>query len=257
MDDINDIVSFKSGGSEAAKAEPVVETPAEPKVVEAAPTAAQERDESGKFKAKAEAEKPVENTEPTTVSERPVEQKKDSVSALIAMRQRLQAAENRVRELEAGKTEKPDIFTEPEKAVQELVAQQVAPIKAKFFTRSVQDAEKAHDDFGAAYSNFEKLMDANPALLLELREAEDPGEFIYLVGSNTPEHREAMAAKHRETVSAKDAEIAALKAENEALKKSQTARSDVPESLNRQPSGAIPDRDSDSDISKIVRFKSS
>jgi hypothetical protein len=251
MDDINDIVSFKSGGGEpAAKAEVVAETP---KVEEVAPTATQERDESGKFKAKEEAKSEPAVTPPVE-TQKPVQ--KDSVSALIAMRTRLQAAENRVKELEAGKAEKPDIFTDPEKAVGDLVNQQVAPIREKFFKQSINAASKTYDDFQQAAENFSAMMESNPILVQQLRNDEDPGEFIYRIGSNTPEFREAQAAKTRETLSAKDIEIATLRAEIDTLKKTQQTRNDVPESLNRQPSGAIPDRDSDTDIKNIVRFKS-
>lgn len=260
MDDINSIVSFKSGGEPskaepAAKAEPVVETPQEPKGEQAATPAAQERDEAGKFKAKEEVKAdPKVETKVEPKEQKPVGQ----LAALMAERAKRQELERRLAALEKGQpqAEKPDIFTDPERAVAELVNQQTGPIRERFFKQSINTAAKSYEDFDAAAENFSAMMEANPSLIQQLRSEEDPGEFIYRVGSNTPEFREAQAAKTREQLSAKDTEIAALKAQIETLTKTSQAKNDVPESLNRQPSGAIPDRDSDTDIKNIVRFKS-
>jgi hypothetical protein len=196
----------------------------------------------------------VKPEKPAEPKEKPVGQ----LAALMAERAKRQELERRLAALESGKAETPDIFTEPEKAVQALVAKQVAPIKSEFFLMSLENAQNKHADFEGAMENFVKIMEANPALEAQLREERNPGEFIYLVGSNTPEFRQARDAKHREEVTAKDTEIAALKAEVEALKKYQSARNEIPESLNRLPSGAVPERDGDAmDIRNIVRFKPS
>jgi hypothetical protein len=254
----SEIALFKSGGQSTATGASIPDKAATP--------AAQERDEGGKFKAKesekveakpeAETAKPVETaSKPEAKAEKPTGQ----LAALMAERSKRQALEQELAALKQGKqTESPDIFTEPEKAVKALVDKEVAPLKIRFFQRSVADAQKAYPDFGDAYENFAKIIDAgNAALLAELQAADDPGEFIYLVGSNTPEFRAARDTKHREEMTAKDAEITALKAEIETLKGARKAQDEVPESLNRQPSGAVPARDSDRmDINNIVRFKS-
>ncbi len=258
----SDIALFKSGGASSG-AKPTGEVAATP-----AAEKTQERDDSGKFKSKepaaeAKAEvKPESKPEAKPAEVKPAEKQEPKptgqLAALMAERAKRQELERRLAALESGKAETPDIFTEPEKAVQALVAKQVAPIKSEFFLMSLENAQSKHADFEAAMENFVKVMDANPALENQLREERNPGEFIYLVGSNTPEFRQARDSKHREEVSAKDTEITALKAELETLKAAAKARSEVPESLNRQPSGAVPERDGDEmDIRKIVRFKPS
>jgi hypothetical protein len=267
MDDINDIVSFKSGGS----SEPAVEAKAEPvqPVAEAAPKgepekaaatpAAVERDESGRFKAKAGEPAQEPQTEVKPEPAKPAGQ----LAALLAERAKRQEAEQRqaaleqeIAALKSGQTEKPDVFTDPEGTVQRLVDQKIAPVKQRFFAMSVQAAEKQYGaEFEAAAEQFMALAEANPGLIQQLKDSEDPGEFVYQTGTNTPEFRQAQAKKASEALSAKDTEIAALKAEVEALKNAQQSRNAVPESLNRQPSGAVPARESDSDINSIVRFK--
>jgi hypothetical protein len=256
---INDIVSFNGSGKEpsgeTAKAE--------------AATPAVERNESGQFKskeqtedkaevpAKAEAEaKPEVDAKVETKPEPKAEKPTGQLAALLAERAKRQELEARLAKLEQGNTEKPDFFTDPEKAARDLVQKEIAPLKQRYFQRSITDAQKAHgEDFEAAAENFSQLIEANPVLREQWLKEDDPGEFIYLVGSNTPEFRQAREAKTQETLTAKDAQIATLTAEIEAMKKAQGARDSVPESLNRQPSGSVPARQDDDDISSIVRFK--
>lgn len=270
-DDINSIVPFRSGAfaesqSEPAKAEPV-EAKDEPKGEEAAPPAATERDEAGRFKAKDEAEKPAEAAKPEGQETEQKSAKQDKASgqlaALMAERAKRQELERELAQLRAGNqpsTAQPetDIFTDPEKAVQTLVEKQVAPLRQRFFNMSMQAAQGRYgDEFDAAAEHFMVLAEANPNLSQQLRAAEDPGEFVYLVGTSTPEFRQAQAKKATEALAAKEAENAALKAEIEALKKGQSARDAVPDSLNRQPSGSVPEREADQeDAMNIVRFKS-
>jgi hypothetical protein len=259
VDDINDIVQFKSGGetsAEPVKAEPVEAPTGEAE--QAAATPAAERDEAGRFKAK-EAEPAKAEAPEAKPVEKPAEKPSGQLAALLAERAKRQQLEQELAQLRQGQaTEKPDIFTDPEKVVQSLVEQKLAPVKQRFFQMSMQAATgKYGQEFEAAAEQFSELADANPALITQLREADDPGEFVYLVGSNTPSFRKAQADKLQQTVSAKDAEIAALKAELEAAKAAQAARNAVPDSLNRQPSGAVPARDTDiEDARSIVRFKS-
>src|SRR5690606_36891154 len=147
-------------------------------------------------------------------------------------------------------------FTDPEGTVQRLVDQKLAPLKQRLFAQSVQAAEKQYGaEFEAAAEQFMALAEANPALVQQLKDSEDPGLFVYQVGTNTPEFREAQAKKASEALAAKDSEIAALKAELESLKNAKHQRDAVPESLNRQPSGAVPQREDADDINSIVRFK--
>ncbi len=261
MDDINSIVMFEGAKPEAepAKAEPTGEVAK----TETAPPAesTRERDETGKFKAK----EPEVKVEPEKVEAKPeVKAEKGQMSALLAERGKRQEAERALQEmreriaaLEAGKTEKADIFTDPEKAVGELVAKQVAPLRERFFNQSIKAAEKSHaEDWEQVATAFADMAEKDATLWERLRSAEDPGEFIYETGSNTPEFRQQQARKAQEMVSAKDAEIATLKAQLEELKKSQAKLAEVPESLNRQPSGAIPSRNDDEySINNIVRFK--
>jgi hypothetical protein len=264
VDDINSIVRFSSGSSNAAPTEqPAPEAPKGDTAdkADAAPPAAErtERDEAGRFKSKAdEVENQVkEEKAPDKVPAKPEEKPTGQLAALMAERAKRQELERKLAALEKGGTEPHDFFTDPDKAVKELVAQQVAPIRQKFFERSLRDAEKEHDDFDAAAENFSRLLDQHPALRERWLAEDDPGEFVYLVGSNTPEFRAARESKYRDEMSAKDAKIAALEAEIASVKNAQKAREEVPESLNRQPSGAVPRRDGDSeDINQIVRFKS-
>jgi hypothetical protein len=262
MDDVSSIVRFQSGGSSEPVAEAKVQAPAtvveaqpEPKgePEKAAATPAVERDESGRFKAKVEAQ-----TEQPAQPEAPAQQEKPKgqLAALLAERAKRQELEAQLAALQAGQQEKPDVFTDPEGTVQRLVEQKLAPVKQRFFAMSVQAAEKQYGaEFESAAEQFMALAEANPALIQQLKDSEDPGQFVFEVGTNTPEFRAAQAKKASEALSAKDTEIAALKAQIETLKKAQESREAVPESLNRQPSGAVPARQSDTDINSIVRFK--
>jgi hypothetical protein len=268
--DIGSIVRFQSGASSNAetKVEPSEPAKVEPTGESAAPPAA-ERDESGRFKskeepkveAKAEPEvKPEAKAEakPEVKPEPQSEKPSGLLAALKAEREKRQQAEQRLASLEGGaKADTSDFYEDPNKAVEERVNKLVAPIREKFFTQSMQAASKAHDDFEAAAEHFAKLLDIDPTLGQRWMQDEDPGEFIYRIGSDTPAHREAQAAKVKEQLSAKDTEIADLKAKLAAFEGAKKAAEDVPESLNRQPSGAVPARESDkTDIHNIVRFKS-
>lgn len=262
MDDINSIVMFQGGGSPAeAKAEAPAETTAptgEPEAATATP--AVERDEAGRFKGKQAEAKPTEATQQVEAKPevKPEAKPTGQLAALLAERAKRQQLEQELAQLrQQPQAEKQDIWTDPEAAVQKLVDQRLSPIRQRFFTMSMQSAEgKYGQEFEAAATQFMELADANPALAQQLREADDPGEFVYVVGSNTPAFRQAQAQKSQEALSAKDAQIAALTAELETLKTAQQHRSAVPDSLNRQPSGAVPSRAADpEDINTIVRFK--
>jgi hypothetical protein len=258
--DIGSIVRFQ-GSSEPVVETQKVETQVESKGEEAAPPAA-ERDESGRFKGKEEQKVEVKPEPEAKVEAKPevkeAEKPTGTLAALMAERAKRQAAEQRVAELEAkGQADKPDFYADPDKAVDERVTKLVAPIREKFFKQSLKAASDAHEDFEAAAEHFNSLVESDPSLAKQWLEDEDPGEFIYRVGSNTPAHREAQAAKVKEQLSAKDARIAELEAKLAVTEGAKKAADEVPESLNRQPSGPVPARDSDrADINNIVRFKS-
>jgi hypothetical protein len=214
------------------KGEPEAEVETEAK--EAAPPAAEP--------AKAEEKKPLSPAD---------------VAAIIDERRKRQAAEQRVRELEskAEPQEKPDFWTDPEKVVTERVESAVKPIKERFFKMSVESAAAKHSDFNDAVEAFDKLIEANPTLRREWMESEDPGEFIYQVATNTPEHREKALTSLKEELASRDQRLAALEAELKALKDSKTQLSEVPKSLNKVASGnpSIEETD-DEDTKDIVRF---
>lgn len=241
----------------------------------AASPAAQARDDAGRFKGagktdggtpevKTGAETTTETTTtakvPTPAAAIPEEKPQGTMAALLAERSKRQAAERELAALKAGNGSQaaPDIFTDPDKAVSTMVEQRVAPIMRRFFTASLETAQTKYSDFDAAASSFMALLDKNPALENQWRNADDPGEFAYVVGTSTPEFRKVREESHRSEITTKDAEITALKAKVAALEAGQKAQQEVPDSLNRQPSGALPARDSDvDDIRTIVRFKSS
>lgn len=267
-DDIQSIVMFNTGaGTPAAADTAQAVTESQPTGESAASPAVVERDEAGKFKAKEQASQaqPDAQQQPEAKpAETAQEKPKGQLAALMAERQKRQQLEQELAQLRASQQsgatqqQETDIFADPQKAVQELVDRQVAPLRQRFFTMSMQSAEGRYgQEFEAAAEQFMVLADVNPNLAQQLKDAEDPGEFVYLVGTNTPQFREAQSKKATEALKAKDAELAALKAELESLKKGQQARDAVPDSLNRQPSGSVPLRESDvEEVGNIVRFKS-
>lgn len=251
MESIESIVVFDQGAA------PTGETTA-------TPAATQQRDDQGQFKAEA---KPEQIEAPVTPEVKPVEvpevkAEKGQISALLAERGKRQSAEAELQALRAkvaeleGKPSETDIFTDPDKAIAERVNKQLAPIRQRFFDQSVKTAAAAHSDFEDVAKSFGEMLDADPTLHARWLESEDPGEFIYTVGSTTPQFREKQTSQYREQLSAKDSEIASLNARLKELEGSRKALSEVPESLNKQPSGAVPVRnDADYDINNIVRFK--
>jgi len=293
MEDINSIVRFQGGSgtapasdkSSAAPNAASAEAPAAantPKGEVAAPPAAgnektsetqqeakagdakageekptQARDESGKFAKAAEtppAEKPKSG---------------DQTGAIIAMRQRLQAAENRVRELEgSGKAAPPSVLEDEDRAFNTRIDQGTRGLREQNFRMSMKLARLTHGEtFAQAEQAFAEAAEQDERLIAGLRASDDPGDYIYTVGLQIKElasvggdfvkYREKIAAESQAQLTERDNRIKALEAEVASLKQSQTAREEVPASLNRQPSGAVPAREGDSmDVNKIVRFKS-
>lgn len=288
MDDINSIVRFQAGSAPASEAK--VETPA-PAASEtdkgdtaksdtAAPPAAennkaadtkqedgakaQPRDESGKFKAAEKEATAATAAEPAKPAGKPTGQ----LAALMAEREKRQQLERELADLKAGKTTgKPSVLEDEEGAFNARIDDGTRSLREQNFNLSMKVArleygeafKDAEEAFTQAAMNDERLMTA-------LRAQSDPGEYIYTVGLQIKEladvggdfvkYREKITGSARAELAAKDERIKALEAELASTRQTQSARDEVPESLNRLPSGAVPARDGDAtDINKIVRFK--
>lgn len=233
---------------------PVVEQKDEPPV-ETKPEVTQTRDESGKF-AKTEPEK----------SEKPPLSKAD-VAAIIDERRRRQEAEDKLRALTQDKP-KTDIFENPEQAIQERLDEKLAPINERFFKMSMKAAKTGRDDFEEVAGVFAEAAEKDPQLWNAFRSSDDPGEYAYSIGKQLRElgdvggditkYREKVTSEMRAELTKRDEQINALRAQLEAVQKSQSELSSVPRSLNNKGSGASPkSEDADpEDITQIVRFKS-
>jgi hypothetical protein len=240
-EDLNSILSNDKPPVEAA---PVVEQKDDKPVAEVVET----KDDTAAPSAAKEA------IQPTETKKEPL--KPAELAAIIDERRKRQEAERELAELKGSKTEAPDFFADPEKAVEAKVQQIVAPIREKFFKQSITTAASAHTDFEQAAEVFAGMVEADPALRSQWLADDDPGEFIYRAATNTPAHREKFASELKSQLSAKDAEIAALKAELEGKSKAQAELSAVPKSLNNVASGVPKAADTqDDDIASIVRFK--
>jgi hypothetical protein len=231
-----------------ATAEP--ETKAEPES-----KADKARDEAGRF-AKAEAKDPKEEVDGRTV-------------ALRAERERRRLLEQRVRELEQPKATEPkvSVFDDEDKGISQRVDERVKPLLATHFNMSVKLAKLSYkDDFDRAETAFAELAEQDPRLYQQLRSAEDPGEFIYTVGTQFAElgpvggdflkYREKVTGELKGELGKRDEQIKALQAQLDQVTRSQKELAAVPTSLNSVQSSAAPkaeDADPD-DIKQIVRF---
>ncbi len=262
MDDIDSIVMFEGKAAEApasvstGEVETKVETTASPAVPENKP----DRDEHGKFKAKeATTDTPVTTATQTTEPEKAPE--KGQLAALLAERGRRHQVESENARLKAqlaqgGQTESPDFLTDPQAAIREGVQREIAPLRNRLFLQSIESAGAAHKDYEEVISHFLTLAEENPALRQQFVEHENPGEFAYVVGSSTPQYREQREKTYTDKISSVEAENATLKAQLAELQGAQKKLSEIPESLNRQPSGPVPVRqDESNDIKNLVRFK--
>jgi hypothetical protein len=222
---------------------------------------AQVRDGNGKF-AKTEAATAA-TTEATT--ETPAA--KSEVGAIIAMRQRLQAAENRVKQLEGGdKVAKPSVLDDEDKAFSTRIDEGTRGLREQNYHLSVKLARMEHGtDFGAAEEAFANAAEHDDQLIAALRASADPGEYIYTVGLQIKEladvggdfvkYREKVTAESRTQLAEKDTRIKALEAENAELKKQKTDLETLPRSLNSRTS-ATPAAGSEDpeDLKSIVKF---
>lgn len=227
---------------ESNPAAPVVETPPPPapapepepapaKVEEpkgesqdAPPASERPRDASGKFvKKDDEAEHMV------------------PLSALLSERERRQAAEA------AAKAAKPapDVWADPKAFVEHMLAEREPGLMQKaeetarmqFFTYTENLAKTRHANdplkYESARTAFSEAAQSNPAMQKQLREAPDPGEFIYQQGKIALELKEVGGdlSAYRTRIETE----ARQKWEKEAEERAKR-NAGIPESLNSLPS---------------------
>lgn len=250
---------------------PPVEKPAEATGESSAPpaekvekTEAKEtaRDESGKFtkvETKAEVEKPA--------TPEPVKPRAD-VAAIIDERRKRQALEKQIAELTANKpAAKVSVFDNEDEAIRSRVDEATRPLREAHYNLSMRYARTAHGEgFAEAEASFMEAAEANPSLYEGLRNAGDPGQYIYMHGTFHKEMSEVGGdiLKYREKVTTETAgklsevtkENASLKAQIEALTKAQAELEALPKSLNSRASGSTPKagEGDDEDIKSIARF---
>lgn len=240
-----------------AVAQPEVETP---KVA---------RDESGKF-AKTEAEKVIEGEKS---AEKPVDKPAEKltradVAAIIDERKRRQAAETELANLRKQAPVKlPSVFDNEDEAIRARVDAATKPLREQFFTQSMRLAAKEYGTrFEEAQEGFMDATKANPNLIAEWQNADDPGEFLYrhglfhkklsAVGGDLTKFEEQVTATTRAELDALKLQYDALKAENETLKGTKSDLDNLPKSLNNRSSRAAASGDvgDEEDLSQIVRF---
>jgi uncharacterized coiled-coil protein SlyX len=240
-------------------AEPAEVHDAPVKEPEATPVPA--RDESGKF-AKTEVAQEAAKAEPEKL---PVTR---DVAGIIDERRKRQALEARLREIESKpEQQKVSVFEDEDKGIAQRVDSGVRPLRAQLFTQSMRLARIEHKDFGEAESAFMDAAEADPRLYEQLRAAEDPGDYIYSIGSHIKElgpyggnlikRDEAKFADLRTQITERDTKLAAMQAQLDALTKAQADLDAVPRSLNKSPSatsGRTQVAEDDEPLSKIVRF---
>lgn len=242
----------------AAPATPSVATESkpEPETVKAE----KPRDDKGRFaKSESQDSKPEPEAKPEPTA---------PIAALQDERRKRQELEAKLRELTAKQEEKPktDFFHDPEKAFQERTQSALNPLQEKFFRMSMRVAEQLHaDDFSVAAESFSKAIEQDPRLLVEWRNADDPGEYAYRVGMQFKElsdvggdlraYRQKIEGGVKGQLDEAQKQIAALRAELDTIKKTREEVSQVSESLNSQASrsAALADTDPD-DITTLVRF---
>lgn len=218
--------------------------------------AAQARDEAGKF-AKAE----------TTPTEQPPGKTAPNVAGIIDERRKRQAAEARIRELEAAKpAAKVSVFDNEDEAIRVRVDEATRPLREAHYNLSMRYARQQHGEtFSHAEEAFMNAAEANPALYEGLRAASDPGEYVYLhgtfqkemseVGGDILKYRDKVTADSSSKLTAATAEIATLKAQIEALTKSKTELEQIPTSLNARASASPATGEvGDEPIAQIARF---
>lgn len=172
------------------------------------------------------------------------------VAALQEERRKRQEAEERLRQAEPQKP-KTSVFEDEDKAILERVDAQLLPWKDRFFKFSVKAAKVGRDDYDAIAQVFSEAAAQDPRLATQLRDHDDPGEFIYSVGKQLHElgdvggditkYREKVESEWKGKFGELETRLKALEAENKALKESRDRQSKIPQSLNSEQSASPKD----------------
>lgn len=260
MSDVESLASILNGSSdvaaeapETASAAPAAAPAATPAPEAVAPVVAP-RDEQGRFAPKVEPEK----------EDKPALAARD-LAGLIDERKKRQDAERRLAELQQSKP-KTDIFENPDVAIEERLAERLAPISNEVFALKLELAKARMPDFDDVAVEFLKAAQADPSLQHQADTAPDPLAFIYREGKRIKElgpyqgdlgkYREAAVAQERAANAELTTRLKAMEAELATLKGQQAELAAVPRSLNSAPSGANPSiaETDETDIKKLVRF---
>lgn len=267
----------------AAPADPVTDVKTAPKG-EAAPSAATEdktpaRDDSGKFaktdtKTEPKADEKVVDKAPDKAAEKtpdkPAKEPRADVAAIIDERRKRQAAEQRVRELETKTPEKKaSVFEDEDRAINQRVEEASRPLRESLYKQSVKIARLTYKDaYGEAEQAFIEAAEKDERLITALRNADDPGEYIYStgiqirelsdVGGDFLKYREKITSGLTYELTKRDGRINALEAELATMKKTQSDLDALPKSLNNRATGVTPTPQAgegdDESIKSIVRF---
>lgn len=255
--------TFSKGESTPAPAETAPAPPAEapkvePEVKAEAPTepVQKTRDESGRFT----------KSEPEEKSDK---ERSGLSVAIKEARERARRAEARLAEIQAKEVpaQKVSIFDNEDEGIAQRIAESTRPLRETNFNMSVKLARLTYKEgYEAAEAAFFDSAEQDPRLYQQLRNAADPGEFIFTVGTQIAElapvggdfmkYREKVQGELKGELSKRDEQIKVLSEQIEALKKSQAALESIPRSLNKGNESAprsTAEADDD-DLKSIVRF---
>lgn len=144
-----------------------------------------------------EADKGEKDVEPPSTEDQPAsepeaEPEKENAQvpreALIAERKKRQELEDRLSKLEtaatpkvetkAEKKQRTDVFTDPDKALDEV--EQSAEVKAqlRIYNYGKRQLTKSNPDFPEMEQTFIKLAESNPKLAADFANSDDPAEFV-------------------------------------------------------------------------------
>jgi len=130
-----------------------------------------------------EATPPVAKPEESTEHHAPI-------AALVDERQKRQAAETRVRELEAASQQPaPNPIDDPEGALDHLRGEFSQGMWAIKSGLSRDMMSSAHPDYAEKESAFIEMAQANPGLVAEMHASENPARFAYDTAKNAQEYQ--------------------------------------------------------------------
>jgi len=173
----------------------------------------------------------------------PKEDHRVPLEAMLAERERRQAAERELQELRAKEKQQPppDFWENPQAAVEatiksreeELIAKAEARARETFFKFTENSARSRYSDYEQQRAVFAEEAQRNPMLAAQLRDAPDPAEFIYQQGRMASELREVGGdlSAYRKRL---EADIR-QRVERELAEKSARVAA-IPQSLNTEPS---------------------